>query len=233
MLGIIVLLLLSWLLMWLFEKGDLSVLGLRPTAKRLKFALLLFLITSACCAAGYLLRMWWGHERYEWSPQAGPAYILQGVWVNIRSVLTEELLCRGVALYLLIKKLGQRWGILISSIVFGVLHWFNLGVLGNAIQMAQLFAYTFTMGLVLAYAYAKSGSLWWPFAIHLGWNLTQNLIFPDGPFGYGLLVRATVQQQVTVSYAVFFMIMVLPQLSAIIINYLVVRRSRIQFNSPD
>ena len=223
MIGILALLAASWALLWWFEKGNLSALGWEPTAGRLKPAAILFLTTAACCSTAFFMRSWFTAEQFVLNPAADTARVLSGLWQNIRSVLTEELLCRGVGLYILIKKLGQKRAIVISSVVFGLLHWMNAGVLGNPVQMALIFSFTFTMGLLLAYAYAKSFSLYWPLAIHLGWNLVQNFVFPDGPFGFSLLITALPQQEVTVSYFVYFMMILFPKISAIGIGYLLVR----------
>lgn len=85
--------------------------------------------------------------------------MFQEIWNQFRAVLTEELLCRGVLLYILIKKIGSSKAIIISSVIFAVLHWLNAGVWSNVMQMIIVFTFTFTMGLLLAYSYAKTFSL--------------------------------------------------------------------------
>ena len=178
MIGIIVLFVISWLVIWLFAKGNLSVLGLLPGKGVSKLVTFVFFITSFCCAIGYWLKIYFSIEVYQWNPDASPRLILNGLRSNFVSVLTEELFCRGVGLYILIKKLGTKWGILVSFVVFGMMHWFNGGVWGNLPQMAILFSFTLVKGLLLAYSFARSGSILVPFAIHFGWNLTQILFFP-------------------------------------------------------
>ncbi|MCX6206316.1 MAG: CPBP family intramembrane metalloprotease [Bacteroidetes bacterium] len=148
------------------------------------------------------------------------------IWNQCRSVLTEELLCRGVFLYILIKKIGQAKAVLISSILFAVLHWLNAGVWGNMIQMMVVFSFTFAMGLLLAYAYARTFSLWIPFAIHFGWNLTQNFIFPDTATGNHIFIVAAPAPIVTVSYLAFFTMLLLPKMAVLVIDYLIVKSMR-------
>lgn len=223
MVEIIGILAISWLLIWLFEKGNLSVLGLKPVKRNLVYAAVLFVTTALCCASGFLMRMYFGEEQFMLNPAFSLSLVFTGIWLNVKSVLFEELLCRGVGLYILIKKLGQKWGIVISAVIFGVLHWLNEGAFGNIIQMAAVFAFTFSMGLLLAYSYAKTFSLYLPIAIHLGWNLTQNFIFPDGPFGNQILLTR-IQPEVTVSYPVYFSMLLLPKISAILTGFFVVRR---------
>lgn len=223
MVEIIGLLAISWILIWLFEKGNLSVLGLRPTKSRLKYSAILFFTTAICCSTGFLMRMYFGKEQFVLNPKLNSALIFTGIWLTIKSVLFEELLCRGVILYILIKRLGQKWAIPISAIVFGALHWNNMGIMGNIQQMAVTFFWPFAFGLLFAYAYAKSFSLYLPIAMHFGWNLVQNFIFPENLLGNTMFVSA-LQPIVTVSYFVYFTMFLFPKISAIVIDYLIVKK---------
>lgn len=54
MAGIIVQLILSWIIIWLFEKKHLNVLGFYPTAQRVKDGCLFFIITACICSAGFI-----------------------------------------------------------------------------------------------------------------------------------------------------------------------------------
>ena len=216
----------SWLAVWLFNKNNLSVLGLVPTKYRLKLCLYLFLVTALCCSTAFFLKMYFAKEQYTLNPNLTTSMFFSELWNNIRGVLTEELLCRGVALYILIKKLGSNWAIVISSIIFALLHWLNNGLFGNAIQMSIVFAFTFCMGLLLAFSYAKTFSILTPFAIHLAWNLTQNFIFPDQPAGNHVFILAAQPPIVTVSYFVFFIMLLFPKVSAIALDYFIVKNQR-------
>jgi membrane protease YdiL (CAAX protease family) len=86
------------------------------------------------------------------------------------SALSEELVFRGYPLQILMKGLGP-WGsmILISSL-FGLLHASNpgatvLSVLG-----------TILAGIALSVAYLKTRSVWFPYGIHLGWNVGLSMV---------------------------------------------------------
>jgi uncharacterized protein len=225
MVEIIGLLAISWILIWLFEKGNLSVLGLRPTKSRLKYFAILFITTAICCSTGVLMRIYFGKEQFVLNPNLNISFTLTGIWLTIKSVLFEELFSRGVLLYILIKKLGQKWAILISAIIFGALHWNNMGVLGDIKQMAIVFFWPFAFGLLFAYSYAKSFSLYLPIAMHFGWNLTQNFIFPERLSGNTLFI-SVLQPTVTVSYFVYYTMFLFPKISAIVIDYLIVKRHR-------
>jgi hypothetical protein len=224
MLQLTALIAISWLMVWLFDKHNLSVLGLMPTKGRLQLCFYLFMVTAICCSTAFFLKMYWAKEQYAINPKLTASLIFSELWNNFRAVLTEELLCRGVVLYILIKKLGQRWAIIISAVIFGLLHWLNTGVFGNVMQMSIVFIFTFCMGLLLAFSYAKTFSILIPFAIHFGWNLTQNFVFPDNQDGNHFLILAAQPPIVTVSWFVFFVMLLLPKISAIGFDYLIVRK---------
>lgn len=226
MIQLLGLLVVSWGLIWLVEKKHLSVLGLTPTLGRLKYFSALFVVSAICSATAFLLRIYFAKEEYTFSQSLTPGLVFEETWNQFRMVATEELLCRGAILYILIKKIGQRKSIIISSVIFAVLHWLNAGVWGNAMQMVIVFTFTFSMGLLLAYSYARTFSLLIPFAIHFGWNLTQNFVFPDSPTGNHLLILAAPPPSVTVSYLVLFTMLFLPKISVILLDYLIVRQHR-------
>jgi membrane protease YdiL (CAAX protease family) len=106
MVGIIVQLALSWLIIWLFNKGNLKILGFFPTKRRLLDFGIFFFITAICCASDFFLRMYFAEQQWKLNPDISASLIFTGLWWNIKSVLFEELIFRGVLLYILIKKLG-------------------------------------------------------------------------------------------------------------------------------
>lgn len=226
MIGIIVQLAISWLLIWIFEKKDLGVLGLRPTQKRLADFFLFLIITALCCASGFFMRMNFG-ERWILNPVLTWKLVAEGAWWNIKSVLFEELIFRGVLLYILIKRSGVLKGIVISAVAFGIYHWFSFELFGNTSGMITTFLITGTMGLVYAYGYAKSFSIYIPSAIHLGWNFTQGFVFSQGPVGNGIFVATKPEKVVNVSYLTYFIVIFLPLIAAMVINYLVIKKRAI------
>jgi len=226
MLQLIGLLAISWLLIWLFEKRSLSVLGLSPTKERLKYFSIFFIVSAILSATAFLLRMYFAKEEYAITQSLTTKSVLLETWYQFRTVLTEELLCRGALLYILIKKIGPAKAVILLSVIFAVLHWINAGVWGNLTQMMIVFTFTFAMGLLLAYAYARTFSLLIPFAIHYGWNLTQNYIFPDTATGNHIFTLAAPPPSVTISYLAFFTMLLLPKIAVLIVNYLIVKRHR-------
>ncbi len=223
MIQIIGLLLVSWLIIWWYEKGNLSVLGFQPTLKRTGYFFLLLFVSILLSASTYLLRMYFAEEQYVLNTSMHAQLFFQGSWFQIRSVRTEELLCRGVLLYIMIRQLGTRKAIVLSSLIFALLHWFNSGVWGNVPQMALVFVFTFAMGLLLAYAFTQSKSILLPFAIHLGWNWVQNFVFPDNAAANSVFVLVTPPPTVTISYLAFFTMLLFPKIAVLAINYGIVR----------
>jgi uncharacterized protein len=227
MIGIIVQLTLSWLIVWFFEKGNLSFLGFYPTKRRLFEFTLFFLITAVCCSTGFFLRMYFGKEQWVLNHSLTLNVVLEAIWWNVKSVLFEELIFRGVIFYILIKKTGSAKAIVISAISFGIYHWFSHEVIGNPAQMALTFVITGIMGLLYAYGYARTFSLYVPCAIHLGWNLTQGFIFSQGPIGNGIFIQTVPQPVVNVSYLVYFSILLVPMLSTLVINFLILKQRKL------
>lgn len=232
MIGILVQLALSWIIVWFVERKHLSVLGLRPTAQRVAWFFLFILITAACCAAGFLMKMYFGGMSWHLNPALSFKLFLSGLWWNISSVLFEELIFRGVLLYILIKRIGAKKAIFISAIAFGIYHWFSFGAIGNPVAMLYTFILTGLMGIVLALGYAKSFSLYIPIGIHLGWNFTQIFIFSQGPIGDGIFVSDKGAGFRTDSYLIFFLVTFLPLLLALGINYLLIKKKLPQEQLP-
>lgn len=223
MVGIIVQLLLSWGLVWLLERKNLSVLGLMPTVQRLKDFLFYFLLAAACCFSGFALRMYLAGQAWKLNPDLSFSLILEGFWWNLKSVIFEELIFRGVLLYLIIRRWGPVAGIALSAIGFGIYHWFSFEVIGNIPQMIIIFLVTGAMGVVYAYGYAKSWSLYIPAAIHLGWNLTTSVVFSETSIGNQLLVRVKPDPVVTLSYFSYYFMTFFALVAVIGLNYRILK----------
>jgi membrane protease YdiL (CAAX protease family) len=188
MLGILVILIASWILLFAIEKKNILSLGLLPNLKRSKQFLSGILITGLICAASKYFEAFLASSNWVLNPNISTSLILNALWWDFKSVLTEELIFRGAVLFILLKKLGIKKGILISAIFFGVYHWFSQGVLGNIVGMILLFIGTGLMGYVWALAFAKTESIMLPLGLHLGWNMVNNTLFSKGPLGELVLI---------------------------------------------
>jgi hypothetical protein len=100
----------------------------------------------------------------------------------------EELLTRGYWLQNLSAGLSQSLGVLLSSAVFALAHWFNPNLNWQALLGL------FLAGLFLAYGYLRTRQLWLPIGLHLGWNFFEGTLFGfpvSGQYQYQL-IRQTV-----------------------------------------
>ena len=77
----------------------------------------------------------------------GPIWIVL-ISVSIFAPFFEEWLCRGIILRGLLKKVKPGWAIVISALIFGLIH-------GNLWQAIP----AFIIGVILGYVYYKTGSL--------------------------------------------------------------------------
>lgn len=82
------------------------------------------------------------------------------------AAIAEELMLRGYPLAVLRETLGWRGAIVITSVVFGVLHVFNENVAVTAIVLVTI------AGVFLGAIVYQTRSLWASTAAHLAWNLT-------------------------------------------------------------
>ncbi len=204
MLGIIIQLAISWALLFWLEKRNLNALGVSPTKERLLQLTSGFLISGFICVIYFQIQSAVTSTDWKLNSSYGFMDALGSTWYMIKSVLFEELIFRGAVLFLLIKRIGVQKSCLISAVSFGVYHWFSYGVIGSPVQMIFVFLLTGTWGFMFAHAYAKTGSLYLPVALHLGWNLVQLIVYSQGSLGDQLLISSGgVDMEGMVSLAVF------------------------------
>jgi membrane protease YdiL (CAAX protease family) len=176
MIGALVELLLSWILLHFIEHRNLSVLGFRPTARRLRLAGLGFLLGVVYLSAFFLTEAALLHNPYHFNTTYGFSAMVKGLWYVFKSVLFEELLFRGALLYILIRRIGPTKAVLIAAIAFGIYHWFTIGF-GKPTQMAFIFLTMGLAGYAFAKAFEKTGTILLPFALHFGFNFAIMILF--------------------------------------------------------
>ncbi len=203
MLGILVLLALSWLLLRFIAKEDLNALGFLALAKNAKYFAIGFMITTVLCFGYQWLEAYLRSAQWQIRAELSLDLILEALFYDFKSVLTEELVFRGALLYLVIRYFGTNKGVLLSALCFGVYHWFSYGVLGNPLMMLFVFLGTGLMGYAWAWAIAKTGSILLPFGFHLGWNMTYNTLFSKGPLGL-LIMELEGRQPLSQSVNLFY-----------------------------
>lgn len=188
MIGILVQLALSYILLFLIERKNLSVLGWQLSKKRLLqfFAGLILAITLA--SIFHLVRSWL--TGVSWKKNTNYQFIdfTTALWWMFKSVIYEELIFRGALFYIALKKLGVTKGLWLSTIAFGIYHWFSYGAFGQPVQMIFIFFITAAAGWMYAYAFIKTNSLYLTVGLHLGWNCVGSILFSGGSIGNHILL---------------------------------------------
>ena len=183
MIGLVVILLISWGLLYLFEKKNLSAIGLLPNGKRLlQFAMGIVLIVLICLI---LLGIETQVKSIEWQFLGFEIGTMADAFIyHLRSALTEDLVFRGALLYILIQRLGIKWGLLISAICFGVYHVFSYGMLTERwILITYVIVITGFTGYVWAWAFYKTRSIYLGLGLHVGYNMIMSCFYESQPYG--------------------------------------------------
>lgn len=189
MLGVLVVFVLCWLLLWLFRKEHITVLGIIPNARRLGEFSIGLIFMALFCVINLLGQSYFQEINYIRNPDYGFWESLDGIWWTFKASLFEELIFRGAILFILIKKFGINWACIISAIAFGIYHWFSYQMFGRGlIPMIYVFLLTGAGGWMFAYAFAKTKSLYAPLGLHFGWIVVSIVVFSAGPLGNSLFV---------------------------------------------
>ncbi|MDH6252167.1 membrane protease YdiL (CAAX protease family) [Chryseobacterium sp. H1D6B] len=189
MIGIIIELIISWLLLWYIDKKKLSVLGFRPSRNRITNWIIGFLLAASVCTLYHVMSKILADNGWIINKHMTTQILLTSSWWTLKSVIFEELIFRGALLYLAIGRLGIKKACYLSAVCFGIYHLFSYNAFGNPFQMLIIFLMTGIFGLMLAFAFAKTKSLYLPFALHLGWNLFNIVVFSNGPLGQQIFIK--------------------------------------------
>lgn len=190
MIGLLVIIVISWLLLYFIEKKNLDVLGIVPNANRIsQFLIGFFVITTIVLINIYIETI---VLKIEWEQKTINYYTIFNAFVyHIKSALTEDLVFRGAILYILISRLGAKWAIFISAFSFGIYHVFSYGMLGERIiPILYVIIVTGFVGYVWAYSFYKTKSIMLALGFHLGVNLINSFFFESQPYGE-LIFKAT------------------------------------------
>lgn len=190
MIGLLVIFLVSWLLLRRVFHEPLAVLGIAPSRRRIQELMCGMLFMAVVGVINFLGQAHVKEVSYQLNPEYGFGKFLGASFWVLKAVVLEELAFRGALLYLLIKYIGAIRACLVSSILFGVYHWFSYEVFGSRfILMAYIFLVTGAGGWMFSYAFARTRSLYAPIGLHLGWNLVTAVVFSQGPVGDQLLLQ--------------------------------------------
>ena len=149
------------------EKEKLINLGF-DTKNRLSDFIIGIVIGAVIMSSGYLLLQYLGEINYEKTIIDSKEIVLSILLFTIVSVM-EEMLLRGYVLRNLMISFNKYVALIVSSLIFAVMHGFNPNI--------DLFSMTniFLAGILLGLSYIYTKNLWFPIALHLSWNLFQTL----------------------------------------------------------
>lgn len=167
-------LLLGALMLWLyrrevqyFERRNVTELAPDGAARRVAAGIVLgaalFSIVFASLAVGGYVE----HPKF-----AGFTGLPVQLATSFAAAVGEELVFRGAIFRIADERLGTAAALLISSILFGLVHAVNPGA-----TLVSAVAIALEAGALLGMAYSASRSLWLPMGLHFGWNFTEGGVF--------------------------------------------------------
>ncbi len=101
-----------------------------------------------------------------------PSVMLLPLCGALMTGVFEELVFRGVVFRIVEERLGSWVALLLSALIFGLLHAFN----DNATLIDGV-AVSIEAGLLLAVCYMLTRNLWMPIMFHAAWNFTQGTVY--------------------------------------------------------
>lgn len=117
-------------------------------------------------------------------------FLLPNLAMAIKTGNFEELIFRGILFRSVEAVFGSWTGIVVSSLVFGLIHLLNPGAtIGGAIYICV------EAGLLLAAAYLVTRRLWICMGFHMAWNYFQSAVFSGAVSGTAAqpgLLKATI-----------------------------------------
>jgi membrane protease YdiL (CAAX protease family) len=184
MLGLILLLSVTFGLSYLYFKNTVDVIGLMPNRNRIVLFGGGFLFASILVLLNCLIESSIFSAEWKLNEPVNFSLLGKATQYFFISVFTEELIFRGILLYIFIDKIGIKKAALISAAAFGTYHWFSYGMFGSGIiPMLYVFLITSLAGYVWGIAFAKSKTLLLPLGLHFGWNLINSLFQKSQPYG--------------------------------------------------
>jgi membrane protease YdiL (CAAX protease family) len=150
----------------IYERAHLTIIGLywnRASRRNLLLGLLGGML-AAYVVAGLPLLV--GMAHLETIPGSEPQWriILFTTGMLLFGAFGEEMLFRGYGFQVLLGPLGAAATVLPVGLLFGLAHRDNLNF------SALGFVNTVLWGVLLGYAFLRSGDLWLPIGLHFGWN---------------------------------------------------------------
>ncbi len=152
--------------MHIFERASLAQIGLGWNRSSVRNLLLGLAGGSGAACVVLVGPIVVGLAEFQATPNAEPHWrtLLFVSVVLLFGAVGEEMLFRGYGFQVLIGFLGPFATILPVGVLFGLAHASNLGITPLALVNTTIW------GVLLGYAFVRSGDLWLPIGLHLGWN---------------------------------------------------------------
>lgn len=108
---------------------------------------------------------WLTLERTHYAPLAPATETLLALAILIPAALAEELMMRGYLLSVIAEGIGRWWALVLTSVLFALLHFRNPGMTPAALAVVAL------AGIFLGTVRFATRSLYAAWAAHLAWNV--------------------------------------------------------------
>jgi membrane protease YdiL (CAAX protease family) len=180
---IVAFLLMSWLLLTVFDRRSFRTLGLwfyRGWGREFGVGL----AAGAALMGSVVLSLVVAQAvtYHTFAPRELTGVLTWG-GILLLAAAFEEITFRGYGMQRLIEALGEPGGVLVFSGLFAALHISNPG--STTISSVN----TFLAGILLSLAYLKTRGLWLPIALHWSWNFLQGQIFSLPTSGFHFAPR--------------------------------------------
>lgn len=121
----------------------------------------------------------------------------------------EEVIFRGVLLPVLLQRFEQSqqgifYAIVLSSMVFGIIHFVNLFAGASVVQTVLQVGYSFLMGMLFAVVFLKTHNLWYSVMLHTIYNIAGLFFMSVGTvtnqFDVPTIILTTILALLTIFY---------------------------------
>jgi len=162
-----------WLFWKLFDKKPIKEIGLINIKKGYKDLFKGLAFGTISMILVFIILLTSGNISLQ-IPLSNPNFnisLLTGLVLFIFVGINEEMFSRGYCMTVL-KQTGNKWVVIIvSSIIFSIMHSLNPSM--SIISYLNLFL----IAVLFAYMFLKSNNLWLPIGYHITWNYFQGNIF--------------------------------------------------------
>jgi len=177
------------------DRRSIQSLGLKTDLRALWDLLVGIGIAAAMMSFIYALEWafgWLSFEGFAWQTQSMDAVLIGTLEMLLIFILVgweEELLSRGYHMQNLASGINLTWGVILSSLIFALMH------LGNPNVSVMAVLGLIAAGFFLAFGYLRTRQLWLPIGLHIGWNFFEGTVFGFQVSGLDIyrLVEQTVQ----------------------------------------